>query len=251
MDLIESNQLVNEQEHWWTKTRFCYIERAIKLLSKKRQSILEVGCGTCQNLAFLRTKERVSGNIERVVGFDPGFIDPPTFSWRKTNDLFVKTLENSSQESFDLLLAMDVLEHLDNDVEHLQNWLRYLKKDSLVLITVPAFECLWSYHDELLFHKRRYTKKTLRNLASQVGLEPLMLTYAFGHIFLPAFFIRKILAPFAKQKKSTDLQESHFLLNKALYSLGKIEALFGGNPLFGTSVIGIFTYANRDSNSLL
>ncbi|BBM87584.1 class I SAM-dependent methyltransferase [Candidatus Uabimicrobium amorphum] len=247
MDLIESNQLANEKEHWWIKTRFRYILRALNLIDSEQQQILEVGCGTCQNLAFLRESPHLSSQIHRVVGFDPLFKDIPKFSWQKTEDVFVNTLPATSKKSFDCLLAMDVLEHLQDDEHHLRLWLDYMHDDGIILITVPAFPSLWSYHDELLHHYRRYTKKTLLSLTEKVGLRPVLLTYAFSYVFPLVYLIRKL----SRKQSNTDLQQSHFLINAILYSLGKTEAFFGGNPFFGTSVVGIFTDANSNRNSLL
>lgn len=247
MDLIESNQLTNEKEHWWIKTRFRYILRAIDFLNNEQQHLLEVGCGTCQNLAFLREAPHLSQKIHRVVGFDPLFEDVPSFSWQTTNDAFINSLQHIPQKSFDCLLAMDVLEHLQDDEYHLRLWLNYVRDGGVILITVPAFPSLWSYHDELLHHYRRYTKKTLLSLTAKVGLRPLFLSYAFGYVFPLVYLIRKL----SRRQENTDLQESHFLINSLLYFLGKTEAFFGGNPFFGTSVVGIFTDANCNRNSLL
>lgn len=250
MDLVEHSQLTpeEEQDHWWIKTRFCYIEKVVKIL-ERRTKILEVGCGTCQNLAFLRSHSTFSSKIESVVGFDPEFKQIPSFSWQKQNDIFTANLQELNQK-YDVILAMDVLEHLEDDLLHLQTWLKYLKKDGVILITVPAFECLWSYHDELLLHKRRYTKRSLKKLTSAANLIPQHLSFAFSHIFLPAFVIRKLIAPFSKPQ-TTDLQKSSALVNKLLYTLGKIEANLGGNPVMGTSVVGIFKFQNVDIFSAL
>ena len=75
--------------------------------------------------------------------------------------------------SYDVLLAMDVLEHIENDTDALAAWLPHVKSGGYVLITVPAFQWLWSYHDDRLGHVRRHTRSSLERLATGCGLEPI------------------------------------------------------------------------------
>ena len=65
----------------------------------------------------------------------------------------------------DIVLAMDVLEHIQDDYSTLKEWKNTLKPNGLLLITVPAFQHLWSSHDIFLGHHRRYNKKDISDLA--------------------------------------------------------------------------------------
>ena len=132
---------------------------------------------------------------------------------------------------------MDVLEHIDDENMALQGWNNSLKKNALMFVTVPAFQALWSYHDEFLDHKRRYTKDQLTNVLKMNGFEKVKVTYAFSFIFPLVYLIRKL----SKGKESTqDLALPPMLINSILFLCGKVENILGGFPFFGTSVIGIY-----------
>ncbi len=248
MDLKEIGQMSPDEEmaHWWIQTRFQYLDQAVLASAGPAPlQVLEVGCGTCQNLRYLRTLTPHQHQIGRLVGvdleLDPKRIDT---SWAKPGDWFGKCLEEvpaQAPSSFDLLIAMDVLEHIDDDRGALKRWIKELKPGGLVFATVPAFPSLWSQHDVLLDHKRRYTRPRLQELALSVGLEVVRTRYAFSHIFPLVYGLRKAPRPKASQvRSSTELQRTPGPLNSILCGLGKLEARAGGNPWFGTSVVGLF-----------
>lgn len=219
-----------EREHYWIKTRFQYIDKA---LPKEAREVIEFGCGTGQNIWYLRQRF----DLESIVGVDPNLPDNFSPEWIDSKDSMVKAI--GQDQKADFLVAMDVLEHIDNDGEVLKEWVTHLKgSNARMLITVPAFQSLWSSHDEILEHKRRYTKKSLKEVALSAGLEPVYLSYAFSYLFFPAWIVRKLFA--AKGSESTDLKKPNFVINSIFKLLGKIEYLLGGFPLFGTSVVGIF-----------
>ncbi len=85
---------------------------------------------------------------------------------------------------FDLVAAFDVLEHVDDDLASLRALHDQLRPGGSALITVPAFDFLWSRHDERHHHKRRYTGAKLRRRASSVGLVPVVMTY-FNSLLFP------------------------------------------------------------------
>ena len=68
---------------------------------------------------------------------------------------------NFCANSFDVIVASDILEHIEKDDEALKNWQRILKPNGKLLVFVPALKVLWSHHDVLNHHCRRYQKKTL------------------------------------------------------------------------------------------
>ena len=252
MDLIECGQLDPEQEfrHWWIRTRFRYLEQAVR---RARQGyacsstgdfwVLEMGCGTRQNLRFLRTSPRVCGHIDRLVGVDPAI--PASLEragWMLDGDVIGRSLEDPRipRGGYGLLIAMDVLEHLDDDSGTLREWLSTLLPGGLVFITVPAFPVLWSYHDEILGHKRRYTKGSLIQVARHAGLEPLKVAYSFSFLFLPALLVRRVLAGKRGGRRGTDLKMPCAWVNSLLLGMGVLEAFMGGCPWVGTSAVGLF-----------
>jgi SAM-dependent methyltransferase len=241
MDLKESSQmsLDIEMQHWWVKTRFSYLDKALVYLkSHEPLNVLEVGCGTCPNLRHLRSQHLRP--ISSVTGVDLELNATTKKDWMKTEDQLFKSVEEiDKSKKFDLLLAMDVLEHIEDDVTSLKSWIEFLKPGGIVFVTVPAFQFLWSAHDELLHHYRRYSICELEGLAEKTGLETLKIRYAFGHLMPPAV-IRRKLFPQRKNKITTDLKPPHPMINGALSFLGRLESQLDFNSAMGTSVIGYF-----------
>jgi hypothetical protein len=141
---------------------------------------------------------------------------------------------------------MDVLEHIADDKTALLEWVKNLKSTGKILITVPAFKALWSYHDEFLGHERRYTKKELLSVAKICGLRPVFINYSFSYLFPIVFLVRAFSS---ENNHNTDLILPHPIINKFLTIIGKLEAKLGGFALFGTSVIGIFELDHENSES--
>ena len=73
-------------------------------------------------------------------------------------------------DSFELVTALDVIEHLDDDVAGLREMRRVLRRDGRLLVFVPAFMFLWGVHDDISNHRRRYTLKELRSVVSEAGM---------------------------------------------------------------------------------
>jgi 2-polyprenyl-3-methyl-5-hydroxy-6-metoxy-1,4-benzoquinol methylase len=239
MDLIEASNLSSSEEfdHWWVVTRFRYVEQVLALAASREEalSVIEFGCGTGQNLRFCRELSQFRHQIARVCGVDPGLATSDHHDWMQSGDHMGP--DASSDAAYDVLLAMDVLEHIQNDTEALSRWLTYVKPGGHVLITVPASQWLWSYHDERLGHVRRHTRSTVERLAAGCDLERIRARYAFGHIFPIATIVRKFIKP---TTGSTDLRRHSAPVNWLLKRMGQVEAWSGGNPWGGTSVIGVF-----------
>jgi SAM-dependent methyltransferase len=241
MDLCERGQMTPEEEltHWWIRTRFEYLERCLRRFTVPI-SVLEVGCGTAQNLRYLRERSTLSSKLTRLVGLEPGIEDDVSREpWMNPADAIYRSADGIPG-SFDVLVAMDVIEHLEDDLESLKEWLGLLEPGGSVLISVPAFSWLWSRHDVVLGHKRRYTKSSLRRLVRAAGLEIESLTYAFGFLVPPAYLVRKLLPEKGDDEHATALRLPHPIANALLYGAGRLEALLGGNPFAGTSVVGYF-----------
>ena len=81
-------------------------------------------------------------------------------------------------EAFDVVLSCDVLEHIPDDRRALGEMARVLVPGGLLIATVPAYPGLWSSHDEVLEHQRRYTRSELRAKLRATGLEVIKLSYA-------------------------------------------------------------------------
>jgi SAM-dependent methyltransferase len=121
-----------------------------------------------------------------------------------------------ANESFDLVTALDVLEHIDDDLSALKELRRTMKTDGTLFVTVPAYGFLWSEHDEALHHRRRYAASELRNKLTRCGFRVQRISYYISTLFFPILVARFLQSIF---KKSVEPSTSHILLPNWLNSL--------------------------------
>jgi SAM-dependent methyltransferase len=158
-----------DELHWWYRARrevlAALIERTIKLPKKAR--ILEVGCGTGHNIQML---ERF-GNVDGIE------IDPEARAFaekrlgRKIATAPLPEMPGIKRGHYDLVAALDVVEHIDDDHAAIAGLASCIKPGGKLLVTVPAHQWMWSAHDELNHHKRRYSKRGLRQLIEASPLQ--------------------------------------------------------------------------------
>jgi SAM-dependent methyltransferase len=171
-----------DERHWWYRARRDILAELIgrKIVLPDDARILEIGCGTGHNLEMLRRFGRVDG-IE---------IDPQARQiaskrlGRAVLDAPLPLLTGVEDSAYDLIAILDVLEHVEEDREALASISRKLRPGGHVLITVPAFPWMWSAHDEVNHHKRRYTRATLAKVVAEAGLKLEMMSW-FNSILFP------------------------------------------------------------------
>jgi SAM-dependent methyltransferase len=173
-----------EQWHWWFRGRQRILEMALyrELRGHTSLSIASLGCGPVEGLRWLGS---LAGPKGRVLGIDS---DPIHARSRDRNiDYVVGKIEATPivPASFDVVLALDVLEHMDDDVAGLSEAVRLLKPGGLLLITVPALPSLWGNQDIVSEHRRRYTKKTLADAFARAQLPQPYITYFNVLLFPP------------------------------------------------------------------
>jgi|SaaInlStandDraft_5_1057022.scaffolds.fasta_scaffold40184_2 SAM-dependent methyltransferase len=229
----------DEVNHWWIKTRFLYIDYAISMLDQPI-SVIEYGCGTGQNLRYLREYYSHPENIKSLTGVDINLPENYYPEWMTKDDKFINNNVNIEGDKYNMLIAMDVLEHIESDSDALREWVSNINDGSIVLITVPAMQHLFSYHDRYMGHHRRYTRRSLIELGESVELQTVKVMYVFSYLYPVVFFIRKILSKILKSEEKSDLKKTNSNVNSILYSLGIVENKLGACIPFGTSVVGIF-----------
>jgi SAM-dependent methyltransferase len=173
-----------EERHWWFVGRRKIIESFVgtvcREIGKRKPRILDVGCGTGANLQML-ARHGVAEGVdvsEEALEFCRA---------RGLSKVKLGAAESLPYEdaSFDLVTALDVVEHLDDDVAGLKEMQRVLRPRGRALLFVPAFMFLWGVQDDISHHRRRYTAGELRKKLSRAGLTLERITYANMTFFLP------------------------------------------------------------------
>lgn len=173
-----------EGAHWWFVGRRRIIESFLRDICLKLDTplpqILDVGCGTGANLEML-------AHFGKVQGVD---VSPDAVAFCRDRGLN-NVREGEAEKlpfadgSFDLVTALDVVEHLDDDRLGLREMLRVLRPGGMALLFVPAFMFLWGVQDDVSNHRRRYTMSTLKQAVEDSGFVVERATYANLTFFAP------------------------------------------------------------------
>jgi 2-polyprenyl-3-methyl-5-hydroxy-6-metoxy-1,4-benzoquinol methylase len=138
--------------------------------------VLDVGAGS----GVFPRQLLDAGIARRAVCLDPGYAEERTERHNGREIAFVRSVENVPQR---LVLMMDVLEHVDDDLDLLRGYAERMPAGGWLVVTVPAFQFLWSGHDIYLEHRRRYTRGDLETVVRAAGLEVVRSRYFFGFLF--------------------------------------------------------------------
>ena len=212
-----------EQSHWWHTGRrkiiAGFVEEICRRVTDRRPRILDVGCGTGANLLMLSKY----GDAE---GVD---ISEDALAFCRDRGLD-KVRLGAGEElpyddgTFDLVTALDVVEHMDNDLAGLKEMRRVLRPGGRVLLFVPTFMFLWGLQDDVSHHRRRYRLSQLRRVLEEAGFEIERTTYANITFFLPILLIRQLM-------RVTGIKaESENNINVSAFN-GVLGKLFGAESL--------------------
>src|ERR687890_36517 len=181
-----------EQSHWWHIGRrrilSGFVEEICRQVTDRRPRILDVGCGTGANLLMLSKYGEAEGVdiSEDALAF---------CRERGLDKVKLGAAEELPYEdgSFDLVTALDVVEHMDDDLGGLKEMRRVLRPGGRVLLFVPTFMFLWGVQDDVSNHRRRYRMPELRRVLEQAGFEVERTTYANITFFMPILAMRKLM----------------------------------------------------------
>jgi SAM-dependent methyltransferase len=177
-----------EDRHWWYRGRRTVLDRVIAALELPADArILDAGCGSGRNMLELAPRGRVTG------------VELSETSVRLARERAVGDVVEGSvlempfpADSFDFAVSLDVIEHLEDDLGALRELRRTVAPGGALLITVPAYQWLWSRHDEINHHHRRYTRRTLQRVAEEAGWKQVRTTY-FNSLLLPVAIVLRLL----------------------------------------------------------
>jgi SAM-dependent methyltransferase len=229
-----------ENSYWWFVARRSLAEELVTKQVNGAQGevqILDVGCGTGANM-------NTFSRHGKTIGVDAS-IDALDFCRTRgigTVALSVADKLPFADQTFDVITAMDMLEHTDDDLETLRELQRVCRETGLLLVTVPAYGFLWSEHDEALKHRRRYAAHELRNKLTITGFDVLRTSYFITTLFFPVLFLRIWQGLFKRSTyPKTSLVIPPAWINRFLIGLLDVERMVFRkmNLPFGVSIVAL------------
>jgi SAM-dependent methyltransferase len=226
--IVYDRMAAHDTTHWWYRARrdilADYLAREAKL--PKGARILEIGCGTGHNLPMLAgfgevdaieideaAREFASERLGKPVGTAP-----------------LPALTGVERGSYDMVAVLDVVEHVEDDVGALRGMADVLKPGGAILVTVPAHQWMWSAHDVVNHHHRRYSKASLDKAIRAAGLTHNGLRY-FNSLLFPVAVAARVAGKLTGKDDSDD-SPPPVALNRALETVFRWERhLVGRMPL--------------------
>ncbi len=220
MDLLLLRQHLDlEERHWWFVARRKIVLDLLDqhLRNEGGLEILDAGCGGGATMDSLRCHGRARGmelSKEAVA-----------YNREKGRDVVQGVIENIpfADGSFGLALALDVIEHVPDDLAALTELNRVLKPGGSLLVTVPALNLLWGPHDVANGHYRRYSLGGLRGRIEAAGFELVRATY-FNTLLFPAILAVRLLGRLRSKGTASDVGEVAWPLNAGLKAVFSLEA---------------------------
>ena len=199
--IVYERMAAHDSTHWWYRARrdilADYLTRFGKLPARAR--ILEIGCGTGHNLPMLAG----FGAVDAIE------IDPAARAiaaerlGRPVGAAPLPELPGVPRAAYDLVAVLDVVEHIEDDVAALSAMATCLAPGGKILIAVPAHQWMWSAHDVVNHHHRRYSKATLKAAIMDAGLKPERLGY-FNSLLFPLAIGARLLGRMTGREDSDD-----------------------------------------------
>jgi len=237
----------NEQTHFWFIARKKIILSIIQRLdSHSFARILDYGCGS-GNLLITMQKNYPD---KEIYGADISQKALDYCKRRGAKNLI--QLNNGEPETnhFDLVTCLDVIEHIDDDLAFLMHIRQLIRDHGTLILTVPAYEFLWSGNDYVSRHKRRYTRSKLKSLLQRAGFHLKKISYFNTFLFLPIFCIvmfNRLFFPksmYVSNVKDVQPWINQWLIH--LFASEKWVLKYGSFP-FGVSIIAVVTKTGQNS----
>jgi SAM-dependent methyltransferase len=233
--IVYDRMAAHDSTHWWYRARrdilADYLTRYGSLPQDAR--ILEIGCGTGHNLPMLAGFGQVD-----AIEIDPAARATAAARLGKpVGEAPLPELSGVAPASYDLIAVLDVVEHIENDVAALRAMGERLAPGGKILVTVPAHQWMWSAHDTVNHHKRRYSKRTLDAAIRAAGLRHNGLRW-FNSLLFPAAVAARMVGKLTGKDDSDDSPPPK-ALNAAFEAIFRLErGLLGRVPLpVGLSIV--------------
>ena len=227
-----------ETQHWWFVARRRIIECVITKLNLDNDALIfDAGCGTGDNLNMLSRFGNVIAMERDANAFEKA-------NSRATGKVYRGELPDGVSEEIqnnnDLIVLLDVLEHIDDDGASLITLKKYLKTQGKLIITVPAYQFLWTERDNHHHHKRRYTITNLKKVMEDNGWQINYISY-FNTLLFPLALIDRLKQKIFPVEEDSDLKMPPNWLNAIFKKIFSFESMMIGKLVlpFGLSIIAV------------
>jgi SAM-dependent methyltransferase len=228
-----------EDDHWWYRGRRRVIREALLALKLPPGiQILDAGCGSGRNMMEL-------AEFGEVTGLELADASVEAARDRGVGEVVAGSVDEMpfADDSFDLAVSLDVIEHLPDEHQSLSELRRVVKPGGMLVVTVPAYRWLWSDHDIVNHHYRRYTRAMLEQAAARAGWQTLSSTYFNGFLLPAAIAARGAMRLRRTKHPVSDLERTPGPLNPMLEWPLRLEArMIGAGKRIpaGLSLMAVF-----------
>ncbi|PKP33422.1 MAG: hypothetical protein CVT99_00265 [Bacteroidetes bacterium HGW-Bacteroidetes-16] len=228
---------LTDPNHFWIQWRFNVVINQLSPFLTKESRILEIGCGN--GLVMKQFADNLGRTIE---GCDLNTFAINNLVKDLSGTVYLYDIYDRNPDligQYDVIILLDVIEHIENDSAFLAVALEHLKTDGILVVSVPAHQWLFSNFDLQVGHKRRYSLKEINRLFHELDLVDIHSNYWGGGLF-PLVLIRKFYLIFNKKNMiRKGFKPPHALFNKVALIMMKLEIKLFQKPIFGSSVIAI------------
>lgn len=212
----------NEDSHWWFIGRRLIIRTILDrfLISRQNQRVLEIGAGTGGNLEMLSKY----GDLYAMEPDNEARMIANKRGWCEVKKGMLPS-DIPFDHNFDLVCLLDVLEHIDDRKDSLSSIYLKMESGGTLLITVPAYQWLWSYHDLQAHHRIRYRKNELVSLLEKCKFKVTYSSY-FNSIFLPLLVVIRFFKGIFLKVPGTDSNLPSALINNICIKIFAIESMY-------------------------
>jgi SAM-dependent methyltransferase len=222
----------SDRSHWWFRSKAAFVSTALRRTVRDRDGwLVDAGAGAGGVTAML------GWNPDRTLVVEGNAMLASSARRRHGLDTARAGVDHLpvADSAVDVVCLLDVIEHLDDPVAALREAHRVVASEGVVIVNVPAHRWLWSASDEVLGHRRRYTRSMLRRQMNAAGLEPIINTHVFSWLVVPVFLKRRL----SSQGAELGLDQTSPLIDLAAMVLTRLERSTIGRASLpvGTSVL--------------
>jgi len=232
-----------ERDHWWFVGRRALLSHVLETLCAERGgdrfvSAYDIGCGVGNHQAV------ISRYALRTVGIESNTQAAAFARTKAYDEVLEEDVDGLSSRGLgktaDLVVLMDVLEHIEDDASAVRQLMDFLKPGGKLVMTVPAFASLWGIQDEVGHHHRRYRLPQLKRLLEASGLRIRTSTYFNTFLFLPIYAARQVTKSLTTKRIASENSLTGPIANAILRSIFLFEVWcirHGARFPFGVSAL--------------